>query len=349
MSITIKDVARESGFSITTVSMVLNKKPVSIPEETRRKVEDTALKLNYRPNQLAISLITKKTRTIGLIIPDISNLFFAGLTKAIEESAWENGYNVICGSSNNDVARDIEYLEVFLDRKTDGIIMIRSLSNASDNNKEEVLLRLLESISVPIVLLDRSIPDIRIPVVKLDNHQGGYLATKHLLGLGHTRIGCYTGSKNISSSIERLNGYKSALEESGLPFTPHLIYEGNYQLEGQAEAFEYLIRQEISALFCFNDLMAYGIYFEAQKAGISIPDDLSIVGFDNNVMSGVLQPGLTTMCQPLGGMGKQSVTKLLNMVERRSGTSSLRDDIFAPELITRGSTATCNSRNKNTQ
>ncbi len=333
--VTIRDVAEKAGYSITTVSMVLNNKPVSIPEKTRIKVWKTAEELKYRPNQLAVSMITKHSHVIGLIIPDNSNAFFAELSKEVELAAQREGYGVIYGNSNNDSKRDICYIRMFADRQVDGIIFARSSSQTQED--ELRLLRVVKELSLPLVMIDRQIDNSDACAVLLDHFKGGYLAAKHLIRLGHTRIGAYTGPRSLQSSNERLTGYRFALEESGLPYDRSLVFEGNYTASGGEEALRYFLNQRASAVFCFNDLMALGLYREIAIAGLSVPDDISIIGFDNSFLSEIIHPALTTVEQPIAQMGRRAVSFLLRQIEGREIPPEQRRDIFEPKLVIRES------------
>lgn len=336
MRATIKDVAQKSGYSIATVSLVMNNKNVSIPQETRDKIWKAADELDYRPNQLAVSMITKKTNVLGLIIPDNSNLFFADLSKAIEVAARRAGYNLIYGNSNNNSKRDIEYLKMFVDRRVDGIIYAKSTALNCENDRD--CIRFFQKTTTPIVAVDRVVEDGNVSSIVLDHFLGGYLAARHLLQSGHTRIGCYTGPHNLNSSQERLNGCKFAFSEFDVPFDDSLVYEGTYQIGNECSALAYFINKGATAIFAFNDIMAYGIYREARQANLSIPQDLSVIGFDDTFFSEIIQPSLTTVRQPVRQMGECVVETLLKLIQK-GGDSKRHNYMFKPELIIRDSVA----------
>lgn len=335
---TIKDVAQMAGCSITTVSFVLNNKEgVSIPLSTRASIFAAAKALNYRPNQLAVSMVTKRTNVIGLIIPDNSNSFFAELSKTIERAAHAAGYCLIYGNSGNDADRDLAYIQLFADRQVDGIILAKSPSISEEGNQH--LLDFLETLTIPFLMVDRLISGSRGYSVSSNNFMGGYLATRHLLELGHHRIGAYTGSQNIVSSNERLRGYQTALREWGLPFEEDLLFEGNYQLGREKDALAHFIDRGASAIFCFNDMMAFGLYQEIRKKGLSIPQDLSIVGFDDVFFGELVNPPLTTVRQPVDQIGSVAVDTLLDCINGMTPPPHLRNQVFEPTLIIRKSTA----------
>ncbi len=334
---TIRDVAQLSGFSITTVSLVLNRKGANIPQRTKDKIWNAASTLNYRPNQLAVSMVTKKSGVLGLIVPDNSNLFFASLSKAIEETAHKAGYALIYGNSNNNPQRDYDYLHMFIDRRVDGIIYTRSAS--SGESEIEKIISYSKEITVPLVTLDRQLPAPNVRAVKLNDYKGGYLATKHLLDLGHTRIGCLTGPSDLSSSQARLEGHLAALEEAGLHYNPDFIFEGDYQTGLEHKALEHFLKQNISAVFSFNDIMAIGIYRAAQQKGLSIPADLSVVGFDNLPIVDMLMPPLTTISQPVNEMGACAVEILVNLIDGQPTKNDRKSYVFEPRFVLRDSTA----------
>ena len=335
---TIRDVARQAGYSIATVSLVLNNKKVSIPQATREKILAAAQALDYRPNQLAVGMVTKRTRVLGLIIPDNSNMFFADLSKAIEVAAWRAGYGVLYGNTNNDPQRDLAYMQMFTDRQVDAIVFARSASLLRGDGERG--LQFIHNSAIPFVTVDRQLPGSDTPAVLLDHFKGGYMATRHLMDLGHIRIGCYTGPQDLVSSSERLEGYRAALAEAGIPYDPTLLFEGDYQLGQEREAFRHLLNRGVSAVFAFNDVMASGLYREAREAGLSIPEDLSIVGFDNIPFCDILQPPLTTVSQPITEMGACVVDVLVNLLEGdpERAVSVKRNYMFQPKLIVREST-----------
>jgi len=332
---TIRDVAERAGVSVATVSLVLNNKNVSLSQKTKEKVRQVIQELNYTPNQLAVGLITKKTKVLGLIIPDNCNDFFASLSKDIELATRQYGYGVIYGNTNNDSQRDLEYMKMFRDRQVDGIILVKS---ASQEEIEEKALSFIQKSSIPVITIDRKLQDSKVRAVMLNHFKGGYLATRHLLKLGHTRIGAYTGPHSLPSSNERLEGYRSALAEANIPFDNELVFEGNYQMGLESEAMRHLLNKRVSAIFCFNDLMAAGLYREARSLGLSIPDDLSVVGFDNVSFSEIIYPPLTTIGQPVRQMSECAVKTLIDIINQGQPEDPRSVYLFEPKLIVREST-----------
>lgn len=335
MGVTIKDIARKLGVSTTTVSLVLNNKPSRISPETRQAVLQAAAELNYHPNQIAVSMVTRRTGTIGLLLPDISNLYFSSLAKVIESECSALGYNVLYGNTNDSVENDFKYLELFLlGRAVDAVILTPSYQLGEE---ERIRFRgLVESSSIPVVTVDRRMQQMEVPCVCVDQELGGYLATKHLLSLGHRRIGCITAQPNVSGSAERLRGYRRALEEAGVPFEPALVVAGNYHVESGIQALPILLGQEVSAIFAANDMMAIGVLRECRRFHLRVPEDLSVVGFDDIFLAEFLEPPLTTVYQPLEEIGREAVHQAAEMLHGAPGGERIIS--FKPSLRIRGST-----------
>ena len=335
MRVTIKDVAEKAGLSVSTVSLVLNHKPHRISEETRQRVLQVARELNYHPNRMAVSLIKNRTNTIGLLIPDITNMFFAEIAKGAEVGCQELGYSMILCNTNDNPQKDIDYVNVLLERGVDGIIFVMAVN--SSNNKARECYDLLRQFEKPVVLVDRTVEDLELPSVSTDNELGGYLATRHLLELGHRRIGCITGPMGSQSSKRRLFGYIRALQEYAVPFRAELVAEGNYHADSGYRLSRRLLKSGVTAILACNDMMSYGVYRRARRERLRIPEDLSVVGFDDVTFSEMAEVPLTTVAQPAYRIGRASVEKLLELLQ--NGTLSERTLVFPPELIVRRSTA----------
>jgi LacI family transcriptional regulator len=331
MAITIKDIAKKANVSIATVSRVMNNKADDIREETKQRVLNVIKEHDYQPNSIARSMVTKKTATIGLIIPDIRNPFFPELVRGVEDFSKINNYSVILCNSDGDIEREKEYLNLMKEKSVDGVIYTYAYGGF-DDCIDEIL-----NNKIPIVLLDRSRDDEKFSRVSIDNEKAGYIATKHLIELSHENIGCITGPDYIMGSRDRLKGYKSALKEAGLAINQAFIKTGDYQMEGGYLAAKELLKENrVTAIFAFNDLMAFGVYQAAQEFGLTIPDDLSVVGFDNIKYNQLLQPKLTTIEQPTYRMGQLATEILLNQIKNNKNNQI--DSIYLePNLIIRGS------------
>jgi LacI family transcriptional regulator len=330
---TLKDIAKEAKVSITTVSLVLNGKYGRVSQATIDRILEIARKNNYQPNQIAVGLVTKKTKTIGLIVPDIQNTFFAEAAKHIEDEASKAGYNVILGNTNGKVEEDLKYINLFKSRGVDGLII--SFSADSTHKKEQdYLLKVLNSLNIPFMSLDRWVEGLNCPRVSIDHRKGGYIATKYLLESGHTKVACLTGPMNVYTARRRLKGYQEALEEYGITYDEDLVFEGNYQFESGYQGGKILLKKDITAVFISNDLMSYGFYKAVRESGKSIPDDISIVGFDDLFFSSMLDIPLTTIKQPVDKIAIESWQLLLDQINGQKSDENIK---LEPLLIERKS------------
>lgn len=334
MAVTIKDIAKLANVSITTVSRVINNKSEGVSEETRNRILQLVKELGYQPNAIARGLVTKKTKTIGLIIPDISNPFFPDIARGVEDSAHIYGYNVFLCNTDDNLEKESEYINALKEKYVDGIIF----TSSAPSNYEHIM-ELIKS-GVPVIMMDRRIESEDIYGVFIDNYEGGYLATKHLIDLGHRKIACITGPLNVRNARERLAGYKKGLLENGLEVDEELIFEGDYKINSGIVGTEKLLNnnKDITAIFACNDLMAYGAYETIRSYGYKIPDDISIVGFDDIQLSQILEPQLTTIRQPAYDMGLTAARMLIKLIEGKKLNKKIVT--FKPQLIIRQSTGT---------
>ena len=311
---TIKDIAQAAGVSTTTVSHVVNNTRYVDPE-TRSRVLQSMAALGYQPNFLARSLRKGESKTIGLIVPDAANLFFAEVARKIEDYGFQQGYSVILCNSDNNPEKQTSYINTLLAKRVDGVIFISS--GGADND----LARLLAN-QVPVVVADRDVPLELADVVLVDNEQGGYDATRHLIELGHRRIACITGPHELSPSMQRVEGYRRAMQEFHLELNPDYIVAGDFTFHSGGLAMDLLLKRfpRPEAVFVSNDMMAFGAMSAIRKAGFEIPDDISVVGFDDIELSSAIIPALTTVAQPFDDIALQ-VTRLLvqRMIDKRNG------------------------------
>ncbi len=334
MTITIKDIARECGVSISAVSLVLNHRHNRISEKTKQLIIETARTLNYRPNQIAVSLVTRKTKSIGLILPDISNVFFAEIGRYVEEEASQAGYTVIYGNTQDKIASEFDYIQSFLSKGLSGIILIRSAElNAVIEEQVKVAIRQSE---IPFIFVDRSYTSINIKNLSVDQIHGGYLATRHLIDNGHTHIACICGPLHLQVSQDRLAGYRLAMDEALLPVESEWIIEGDFRVESGLIAAEKVFKKPITAIFASNDLMALGVYQACFNHHIAIPEKISIVGFDNIIFSSIVSPALTTIEQPMKQVSHDACACLIDCIE--TGKLDSTAIIYQPKLILRAST-----------
>ncbi|MDD4807263.1 MULTISPECIES: LacI family DNA-binding transcriptional regulator [Caproicibacterium] len=338
MRVTIRDIARKTGLSPSTVSLVLNNKCERISQKTRDLVLKVAAEMNYHPNQMAVGLITRRTKTLGLIIPDITNTFFAEIAKGAEEACQKSGYSLMLCNTNDNPQKDADYINVLASRGVDGILFTMSVS--SQVSKDTQCFRILQQVEKPFVLVDRTVeaPEggSAAPSVLVDNELGGYLATRHLLELGHRRIGFISGPMGELSSQKRLFGYIRALQEYGITFDPMLMKVGDYHTSTGYQLAKALLEQHVTGIFACNDMMAYGVFQQADQQGIQIPRQLSVVGFDDLQFSQLMRVPLTTMKQPAYDIGAGAVQKLIQMLDHPDQPQD--NLIFKPELVVRSST-----------
>ncbi|GIP31968.1 LacI family DNA-binding transcriptional regulator [Paenibacillus sp. J2TS4] len=333
MSLTIKDIAKIADVSIATVSRVINNKAEGISEETRQRVLQIVKEHNYTPNRIARSMITKNTRTIGLIIPDIRNPFFTELVRGVEDVANRFQYTVFLCNGDKEVHKTIEYLNLMKENSADGVLL-----TVSDQIMGKPFQQAVEQLDMPVVLIDRGHQSLKFSGVYIDNVKAGYKAVNYLISLSHTEIGCIAGPKEIKNSHDRLQGYLEALKTAGIPVNPEYIVHSNFEMEeGYQAAKQLLTRHQVTAIFALNDLIAFGVYQAAEELGLRIPDDLSVVGFDDLEYNRLLSPKLTTIRQPIYEIGETAAEILLKQIQ---GRRRARVETYMEiELVVRGSTA----------
>ena len=338
MRVTIKDIAKKTGYSISTVSLVLNHKSCRISEKTTQKVIQTAKEMNYHPNRIAVGLITKRTQTLGLIIPDITNAFFAEIAKGAESECQKRNYSLILCNTNDHPQKDVDYVNVLVDKGVDGILFTMSVN--SQVHKDLQCCRIVKQAEKPMILVDRTIPagneEEEIPYVSVDNELGGYLATKHLLQIGHRKIGFISGPMGAQSSQKRLFGYIRALQEANVTFDPKLIKTGDYHIDTGYWLSAELIREGVTAIFAGNDMMAYGVYKQAKERHLIIPDNLAVIGFDDLEFSQIMEVPLSSIKQPTYKIGVCAVQKLISWIEHPK--EKPKSVCFKPILMVREST-----------
>ncbi|WP_274361268.1 LacI family DNA-binding transcriptional regulator [Paenibacillus thermotolerans] len=338
MKITIKDVAKEAGVSIATVSRVLNGKD-KIKSSTRQKVEKVIERLKFKPDVTARTMIMKQSQTVGLIVPQLTNEYYAQLAEAIEEELWEQGYTlVLCLTSSineNGEQKELASLASLVDRKVDGIIY------SSSRSASEETLSYISGIvdqGIPVVAFDQQIAGIS--QVSGNHLKGAMDAVKHLIELGHTRI-AYLGGPLVSP--ERELGYRNIHTLHGLPVDEALIRRGKPGFKFGFEAIESLIGagERFTAVFCGNDLIAMGAIQALDHSGRKVPQNIAVVGYDDISMASLLKPRLTTMRQPIRRMGAAAVELLLENIAKKKAEHIPKQLVFSSELIVR---ETCGKR-----
>lgn len=337
MRVTIKDIARLANVSTTTVSRVINNKDEGVGSETRKKIQDIIKELNYKPSSLARGLVTKRTKSIGLVLPDITNPFFPDLARGVEDYSVNKGYNAFLCNSDNNAEKEKRYINALMEKHVDGLII-----TSTHNLEEEHILELMEN-KIPIVILDRRFKSKDLHGVYTDNFSGAYEAVKYLIQNGHKSIGCITGPLDTSISRERLEGYKKALTDNGIEYDDRLIVQSDFKIDGGMNASQELLKnKEITAVFACNDLMAYGVYKTAKKLKLSVPDDISIIGFDDISLSQIVTPTLTTVSQPIYEMGYEAAKMLISLIEDKKLKRKIKK--LSTNLVVRESTAKKSNR-----
>jgi LacI family transcriptional regulator len=328
---TIHDVAARAGVSVTTVSRVLNARP-DVSEATRASVLKQVEQTGYESNRSARSLVTGSSCLVGVMVPVVQAEYYGQLVAGVAEALYEHDLRVVLCPTRNEHEREISLLARLMHGTTDAAILI----HPAETNEE--LLRAREH-DYPLVIIDPPLPvDRSIPVVGSAHWSGGRIATEHLLELGHRRIGVVTGPARWSASKDRLAGYRSALQAAGVDPTPDLELEADFTVEGGEQAAELLLdlKPRPTAIFALNDNMAVGVLHAAKRHGISVPEELSVVGVDDAGLAATVVPRLTTIRQPLQEMGRVAVSLLWRVLEGRQIEAA--PVLLSTELIVREST-----------
>ncbi len=330
---TIKDVAAHAGVSVATVSAVINSNKYVSPGLAQR-VHESITALDYECNGLAQGLKKHTSHTIGLIISDITNPFFTSVVRGVEDVASARGYSLILGNTDEDLKKEMSYMRLLESKRADGLIVAVTLGN-------HAYLRSWPTHRLPLVSIDRLPSELGIDAVLLDNVAGARQAVEHLITLGHERIGIVTGLPSITTTQERLTGYKQALEAHGIPLDPALIAEGNSRIDGGERGALQLLTQETTrptALFVTNGQMIIGALQAINQVGLHCPQDIALVGFDDFAWAAVMHPRLTTVRQPTYEIGQKAAQLLFERLEKRDAAPQVVR--LQPRLIIRESCGT---------
>ncbi len=310
--VTIKDIARKAGVSSATVSRVINKMP-NVRPRTRAKVQRVIEEYNYYPNDLARGMRSKKTNSIGLLLADITNAFYAETAKKIMELAGRNNYSIILCNTNNDLQEQQKYIDILLQRKVDGFIF------ASVHWRDPSLKAVIDS-KIPFILYNRRTErNSRLNYVVLDNELGSYMAVEHLYQLGHRRIALIRGPNSFSTGRERFRGYRKALEKFNLGYDESIVMQGRYKEKQSYDAAIKLlsVKNRPTAIFASNDLMALSALDAAASMGLKVPEELSIVGFDDIEIAAHSAIQLTTVSQNRNLMAEIAFESLHKMMSKK--------------------------------
>jgi len=306
---TIKDIANELGFSVSTVSRALKNHP-DISEETKRVVNELANRLHYTPNPIALSLKNRNSNMIGIIVPEVVHYFFATVISGIEDVAERNGYSLMMVQSGEQLSKEITAVANVMNGRVDGVLA----SISKQTNTYEHFQKLLDE-RIPLVFFDRIAEGIDTTHVRVDDFGGGYEATRHLIAQGCKNIVHFAGPQNRKIFRSRLEGYRRALEDNGLPYQPQLVAEVDTLDKGEAQTRRFLERGvAFDAIFAVNDFTAAGAMRALKKAKKSIPQDVALVGFANESIALMLEPNLSSVHQSGYEMGQKAMECLLKQI-----------------------------------
>jgi LacI family transcriptional regulator len=332
LTVTIYDVAREAGVSMATVSRVVNNNP-NVKPQTRKKVFEAIERLGYRPNAVARGLASKKTTTVGVVIPDISNAIFAEVARGIEDIANMYRYNIILCNADKKKDKEISVINTLLEKQVDGLLFM-----GGTVTKEHI--EAFKSSSVPIVLCATTDDNNAIPAVDINHEKAAYDAVQLLIQQGHRNIGMISGTlQDPANGFARFQGYKKALEEANIPVVDEHIRVGNYRYESGIEAMKYFIdlADRPTAIFAATDEMAIGAIHTIQDANLKVPDDISVISVDNSRMASMVRPLLTSVAQPMYDIGAVSMRLLTKLMNKEN--VELTKIVLPHELIIRKSVA----------
>jgi LacI family transcriptional regulator len=321
MAVTLKDIAERVGVTESTISRVLNGIPKA-SKETRDEIFQVAAELGYKPNQIARSLVTKKTHTIGLIISDLSNTYFARVASGIEKIASKYDYSLIISTTGGEENEELKYINLLKEKPVDGILF-------ASGRMPESCKKLLRETEIPTVVVAREVEEA-LPSVHIDNVKESYRAVKYLINSGHTKIAMISGAANDKESgLYRIQGYKQALNDNNLAIREDLIVEGDFKLQSGIKAMKEILKKDdsITAVFAASDEMGVGAIKAIKKAGLKVPEDISVVGFDNNIISLASDPELSTISQPEEELGWHAMEMLYKVI---NGENLAEKKIYLP-------------------
>ncbi|MES4615168.1 MAG: ribose operon transcriptional repressor RbsR [Ewingella sp.] len=327
---TMKDVARVAGVSTSTVSHVINNNRF-VSEAIREKVTAAIDSLNYAPSALARSLKLNQTRTIGMLLTASSNPFYAEVVRGVERSCYERGYSLILCNTDGDAERMNRSMETLLQKRVDGLLLM-----CTENHRpsQDAISRYP---SLPIVMMDWAPFGAANDVIQDNALLGGVMATEYLISQGYQRIACITGPLDKTTAVQRLDGYRQAMHQAGLPVLPGYEVTGDFEFASGLPAMEQLLAlpQRPEAVFASNDAMAVGVYQALYKEGLRVPDDIAVIGYDDIQLAQYMTPPLTTIHQPKDSLGELAIDALLHRLKEPEAEPQVL--VLTPELVVRGS------------
>lgn len=333
--VTIKDIARTLNISASTVSRALNNHP-SIKKETKSRVKRTAKKMDYRPNLLARSLFMQKTNTVGVIVPGITNHFFSAIITGIQDVTKDSRFNILIGQSNECHKEEAEIINNMVKMRVEGILI-----SPTSSTKNITQFRKLQKSQIPVVVFDRDCPSLKSDKVLVDDYHGAFQAVDYLIKSGCKRVAHLGGPLNLSITEHRLQGYLDALKKNGLRAQKkYIAHTTSYNYEDGIEPSKTLLQQRMrpDGIFAANDCIAISAMHSARKMDLRIPQDVSIIGFDDEPHSSYFKPALSTIWQPTYSIGMLAMRILLKRIESDEINADFRNEIFKSELVLRDST-----------
>lgn len=327
---TLKDIAREAGVSICTISRYINNK-IRVKPQTAERIDDAIEKLHYIPNNAAKTLKTNSSSNIAILIPTMNNLLFAESAEAIRNVLNENGYSVFLYTFGNDIEREKILIPRLVENRVAGVILNTLASNYEDFSHLDIL----SAHNIPYVLVNRVFHKNSSPSVNVDYKKGAFLATSHLMERGKSKAGIFIGKERQPQSKVNLNGYKKALQKRGVPFDAKLVKECEYQHERIAEQTEELLREGVNGIYCITDFMAVHVIEHLKSTGRAVPGDVAVIGTGNTRFSTIIEPKLTTVDIHNQEVGKTAAELLLKLVHGKEAKSIIKTDI---SLVVRDST-----------
>jgi LacI family transcriptional regulator len=330
---TIHDIAKKLEISASTVSRALNNNPL-ISEATRKKIKETAEVMGYRPNHMAANFRTKRTHTLGVILPLINRHFFSSVISGIEDIAYQQGFAVTIAQSNDNFEKENKIAHTFFSNRIDGLIISIGMQTTSGDHLKSFLER-----NIPIVFFDRVVDEIEAHKIVVDDYAGAYKATQHLIEQGAKNIAHIGGPLNLKIYQRRQDGYCQALKDSGLKWHNSMIINNSLTREDGTRAIQNLLEEPLKpdAIFCANDTTALSVIIYLQEHGIRVPEDIAIVGFSNEPFSEVVTPSISTIKQPGFEMGKIAAELIINQINSQRPTTKFKTIVMPTELVVRKS------------
>lgn len=333
MTVTIKEIARKLNISKSTVSRALRNSP-EISEQTRQRVIELARELNYSPNPIALSLLKNRTHTIGIIVPEIDNPFFSMVISGVDDVAYSRGYHVMIYQSHESYEREQIDVRHIADRRADGLIVSVASQSLNHGHFEE-----LQERGIPLVFFDRASDKVRTHKVLVDDYEGAFRGTEHLIAQDCRRIAHIAGPMSLTISRNRFNGYRDALAKHKLPFREEWVVSAEYsQSEGTDRAYQLMaLRERPDAIFAASDRIAIGVHWALRQLGYRMPDDVALLGFSDLGISALLDPPLSSIAQPAFEMGRQAAELLLELIENKNTPASYETRVLKTTLMGRES------------